>query len=253
MRCLFIFLMSLVISNLSGQETSYSNLSNSQKNKQTFFSINYTYQIPKGSLSEKFGDNSSIQITYLIEKPSNLFFGIELGYLFGNNVKDSMLFESISTTDGYIIGSDGRYATELLMQRGFDSYLFLGYAIHSKPNNLSGLYLSAGLGYLQHKIFIDTRNQNLPQLNNEYKKGYDLLTDGISSKLSIDYKYFSRQGFQFSIGVNYILARTKNQRTYSFNEMLYLSNKKKWDQLLGFKAGIIIPIQKVNQEEYYYK
>jgi len=238
-----------------------------QQDRQKAFTFDYNYQIPKGVLAERFGDNSSITASYFFEKPNNFFYGIEASYMFGNNVKDTNIFDNISTESGAIIGGDGYYANVNLMERGFDSYVFVGYALHAHNSrtlffpylhrlafeNLSGIYVSTGIGYLQHKIFIDTKNQNIPQLNEEYKKGYDKLSGGISTKLSIDYKYYSKKGnVQFSIGVNYITGFTKNQREYLFNEMSYTTEEKILDQLIGFKFGVIIPVQRKNQEEFHY-
>ena len=83
----------------------------------------------------------------------------------------STIFENISTSDGYIIAGNGQYTNIDLMQRGFDTHLFTGYAFHFKESSLSGIYVFQGIGYLQHQIFIDTRQQNIPQLDENMKKG----------------------------------------------------------------------------------
>ena len=139
------------------------------------------------------------------------------------------------------------------MQRGFNSYLFLGKAFHFSKKSLSGIYISQGLGFLQYKLFIDTKNQDIPQLNEEMKKGYDRLTNGISSKFSIDYKYYSKNGrFQLVSGIHYTIANTKHQRAYDFANNLQYTEIKRWDKFLGFDIGIIIPISRRNKEEFHY-
>ena len=139
------------------------------------------------------------------------------------------------------------------MQRGFDVHAFIGYALHTKENNLSGLYLSIGGGFLQHQIFIDTKNQNTPQLDEEYKKGYDRLTNGISTKWNASYKFYSPNGkFQMYTGINITIAYTKNKRPYLFDKEEYTSNRGSWDNLLGINVGVIIPIQRKNEEEFHY-
>lgn len=238
---LTIFLLAILL-NVNGQE-----------HKQSAFTFNYSYQIPFGNLSNTFGNNSSVGGSYFLEKTNNIFYGIEANYLFGNNIKDTTIFNNISTSEGAIIGANGYYANVNLMQRGFDAYLFYGYAFHSQNNNLSGIYLSQGIGYLQHQIFIDTRNQNIPQLNEEMKKGYDRFSNGISTKLSADYKYYSKNGkFQMSSGITLTMGHTKIQRTYDFAKNDYYSSEKKWDKILGFKVEIIIPINRKNEEKFHY-
>lgn len=226
---------------------------NAQINKQSTFSFYYNYQIPIGNLANTFGSNSAIGTSYLIEKTNNIFFGLEANYLFGDNIKDSTIFNNISTSGGEIIGGDGYYANVNVMQRGFDCYLYAGYAFHFIKDNLSGIYISQGIGYLQHQIFISTKNQNIPQLNEEMKQGYDRFSSGFSTKLSIDYRYYHKKGrFQISSGLNYTMAYSRNQRAYDFANNSYYSSKRSLDQLLGCKIEIIIPIQRNNKEEFHY-
>ena len=226
---------------------------NAQGNKQAAFAFNYNYQIPIGDLANTFDNNSSIGASYFLETGNNIIFGFEGNYLFGADIKDSTIFDNINTSTGAIIGADGQYANVNLMQRGFDSYLFAGYTFHSSESNLSGIYISQGVGYLQYQIFIDTKNQNVPQLNEDMKKGYDRFSNGFSTKSSLDYKYYHKKGrFQLSCGLNYTMAYTKNQRSYNFADNEYYSSERNWDQLLGFKVEVIIPINRKNEEEFHY-
>ena len=225
----------------------------SQENKQSAFTFGYGHQFPIGDLAERFGNNSSIGCFLFSEKKNNLFYAIQGNYLFGGNVKDSMLFNNINTLTGAIIGADRQYANVNLMQRGFDIHLMMGYALHPDISNLSGFYFSGGIGFLQHQIFIDTKNQNIPQLNEEYKKGYDRLSNGVSTKWEAIYKYYSSNGkFQMYSGVNITLAYTKNRRPYLFDQMQYTSNETNLDKLIGVNFGIIIPIQRRNEEKFHY-
>ena len=226
---------------------------NAQENKQSAFSFNYNYQIPIGDLANTFGNNSAIGSSYFLEKDNNVILGIEGGYIFADEIKNPAIFDNISTSTGAIIGGEGYYANVNVMQRGFYSHLFAGYAFHVSEENLSGIYISQGIGYLQHQIFIDTKNQNVPQLNEDMKKGYDRFSNGLSTKFCVDYKYYHKKGrFQISSGFNYTMAYTKNQRAYDFENNTYYSNERTRDQLLGFKIEIIIPIQRKNNEEFHY-
>ena len=85
------------------------------------------------------------------------------------------------------------------------------------------------------------------------KQGYDRLSDGFSTKLSIDYKYYHKKGrLQISSGINYTMAYTKIKRTYNFAENENYSQKRDWVELLGFKIEVIIPIHRKNKEEFHY-
>ena len=188
MKKIYIILLCIFVLNTDAKE-----------NKQSAFAFNYNFQIPRGSLTNTFGNNSAIGVVFFLERKNNILFGIESNYMFGDNIKNPNIFDNISTANGGVISANGQYGNINIMQRGINCYLFAGYAFHLLPKNLSGVYISQGVGYLQHQIFIDTKNQNIPQLNEEMKKGYDQLTSGFSTKFSIDYKYYHKKGrFQIS-------------------------------------------------------
>ena len=69
------------------------------------------------------------------------------------------------------------YANIILLQEGFISNAYIGYALHKKENSLNGIYISFGLGILQHRINIETKNQYIPQLSSEYKKAKKMKTE----------------------------------------------------------------------------
>ena len=101
--------------------------------------------------------------------------------------------------------------------------------------------------FLQHRIFIDTKNQYIPQLSNDYKKGYDQLTNGLSTQFIIDYMILEEEKrFKFFAGIDYTLGFTKNKRTYDFNNMNITDKSIRYDKLLGFHIGLIIPINRKN-------
>ena len=83
--------------------------------------------------------------------------------------------------------------------------------------------------------------------------GYDKLTNGYSGKFNVAYKYYDQNGrFQINTNLNYLFAYTKNQRTYDYNNELYYPKERKWDNLFGISIGIIIPVNRKNNEEFHY-
>ena len=224
-----------------------------QINKQSAFIIYTNYQIPSGFFAELFENNPSIGTSFFIEKENNFFYGIEANYLFGNNINnESMILNGITNNDGSITASDGYYANINFSRSGFSSNIFAGYAIHLNKTNLSGVYFSFGTGYINQKIQIDTKNENIPQLNEEYKKGYDSANDGIFGKISINYKYYSKKGgIQISTGLFNSFARVKRLNSYLFNENNN-DDSFHFGSTFGFNIGLIIPVSKINQEEFHY-
>ena len=116
-----------------------------QEAKQSAFEFSYNYQIPIGELSERYGNNSAVGISYFSEKFNNLVYGIEASFMFGSTLKDSNIFNNISTSTGAIIGGDGYYANVNLM-RGWNTFMFGGYAFHFSNKNQAV--------YILHKVSV---------------------------------------------------------------------------------------------------
>ena len=58
--------------------------------------------------------------------------------------------------------------------------------------------------------------------------------------------------FQISSGLNYTIAYTKILRNYDFANNLMYPDKRKWDNFLGLKFEVIIPINRKNDEQFHY-
>ena len=220
--------------------------------------FDYTHQFPMADLQESFGDNSSIGISVIRKTTDNWLFGMDGSYIFGEKVKNENLFDNIATEDGSIINEDGLFANILTFERGFSAFLLGGKAFEFVgrygSGYSSGIYVVGGIGYMQHKIRIQTQEDFIPHLSEEYKKGYDRLSGGISMKVNANYMYFSKKNnIKFVAGVELIKGWTKNLRAYNFDEMQYTSDSNRNDILLGIKAGFIIPIFKKNTEEFHYR
>ena len=145
------------------------------------FSASYAVQIPGGDLADRFGVNSSIGGTFTLKLKSKWIFSLEGHYLFGNNLKETHIFDSISDSYGGIISTNGDYASLNVTERGVQLCLRMGRVFPVfKANPNSGIMASIGAGYLQHKIWIEVEDNNAPQIGEEYIKGYDRLTSGFA-------------------------------------------------------------------------
>ena len=216
--------------------------------------FDYTHQFPFGNLSENYGDNSCITMHFMHKTENNWFLEIDGSYIFGYKIKDKDLFDGIATENGELINKDGLFANVLTYERGFSTFLNGGKAFTFYEGNETGIYLSAGIGYMQHKIHIQTQEDIIPHLDDDYKKGYDRLSGGISAKINANYMYFSkRNNIKLYTGIELIKGWTKNLRSYNFDTQNYTSDDYRNDILLGIKAGVIIPILRRNQEEFHYR
>ena len=159
-------------------------LAQEKKSSLTAILFDYTHQFPMADLQENFGDNSSIGMSVIRKKADNWLFGFDGSYIFGSKIKAENLFDGVATENGEIINKDGLFANVLTFERGFSTFLLGGKAFTFAENNESGIYLLGGIGYMQHKIRIQTQEDFIPHLDDEYKKGYDRLSGGFSMKLN---------------------------------------------------------------------
>ncbi len=215
--------------------------------------IGYSYQFPGGDLADRFGNSSMAELSYAYKLKSNFIFSLNGGYLFGSDLKEDSILEGIANEEGLILGNNGQYADIRLSERGYHVSLTFGKLFtFNKPNPNSGIVLMAGPGFMQHKIKIETMENTVPQLDKEYKKGYDRLTNGIEIHESVTYTYFgNRYLVNFYCGFEFIQAFTQNRRDYNFDTMMK-DDKKRVDMLFGIRVGWMLPIYRKAPNKYYF-
>lgn len=215
----------------------------------------YTAQFPFGDLGNRYGFNNLISMNIFYKTKSNWLVGAEGGFLFGNAVKDNFILDNISTTNGQFISQDNRLLNIRLQQRGYVLKVNTGklFAFSERYPD-AGLLLLAGLGFLQHKIAIDVRQNLLPQLDKTYRKGYDRMCNGPVVSLMVGGMFTARKKlYSFYGGLQADIAFTYSRRNYDFYAQRKL-NEKRVDALIGIKLGWVLPIflQTTEQELFYY-
>ncbi len=221
----------------------------------SFFVIGgtFAYQIPGGDLSDRFGNDFNVGGTFQWKTNKNWIFGIDGNFIFGEDIKENTILDKISTSQGFIINEAGFYADVFLYERGF---MFQGKAGKifpvMGPNPNSGLMATLGVGLLQHKIRIEDKGNTAPQVSEEYKKGYDRLTNGLSLTEFIGYVNFGNHRLvNFQAGFEFTQAFTKSRRNYNFDTMMR-DDKSRIDLLMGIRLAWIIPLYKQAPRAYYY-
>lgn len=215
---------------------------------------NYSYGWPGGDLKDRFGGNSTIGGGFDLKLRNNWIFGAHYDYIFGGKVKNGdSLFSAIDTEDGFLIDRNGELNTALLFERGYHVSVRFGklFPIWS-PNPNSGPFVTAGIGYLQHKIRIENSGNTIPQVIGDYKKGYDKLSSGLAISEFVGYMYFgNKRLISFYGGIEFTQAFTRSRRSYDFNLERY-DDTKRLDLMYAIKVGWIIPFYKRKPVGYYY-
>lgn len=215
--------------------------------------LGYSYQISDGDMAKRFGNSSSIQLNIDFKTIKQWTFGINGSYFFGKEIRETGIFDSLTTPDGFIISKNGEFADVRLYQRGFTVSVTAGRLFtFNLPNPNSGILFNVGLGFMQHKIRIETIGNNVPQLSTAYKKGYDRLSNGLLLSENLGYLYLSNNRLvNFYIGFECMQGFTQSRRSFDY-DLMKQDTKKRLDVLYGGKIAWILPLYKKAPQSFYY-
>lgn len=220
---------------------------------QFFAGINYKFNMTAGDMSKRFGFNNEIGFDTQYKFKNNLTIGFDCGFIFGNQLKDSTIFDEVYNSYGTVTAMTGTPAVVLFLMRGAHGNFGAGYVFNKTGKNPnSGIWINGGFGYFMHKIRIESIYDDVPQLEGDYRKGYDRLTMGIASKQFIGYLFQHNYRFlNFYAGFEFIEGLTWGVRNYQF-DLGGPDSGLKFDFMYSVKLGWMIPIYKRQARSVYY-
>ena len=217
--------------------------------------VHYGGNWTSGDLADNYGYMSHVGFLAGYKTNKNWFLGFDANFMFGNQVRVTGLFDDLVDSYGNITDINGDIAKVLVYARGFNANFAVGkvFPILS-PNKNSGIFVHAGMGYLLHRIRIETQDQVVPQIELDYKKGYDRLTIGPNIHEFVGYSFMSNGGYlNFYGGFYFQQGFTKNRRTIFFDQPTTpVSTDLRLDLQFGFRVGWFIPIYKRQPKAFYY-
>lgn len=215
--------------------------------------MSYAFQVPMADMADRFGVNSNLGMAVNFKTPKKIVFGLEGSFFFGNKIKDSTVLSTLKNEAGEIIDQNGEFATVLVFERGFTVTGIGGYLIPIwGPNPNSGILLKAGVGFMHHKIRIEANRNPVPQLQGDYLKGYDRLTNGITLQQFIGYQYLSNKRLiNFYFGFEFFEGLLFNRRSFNY-DLMKREEGLRLDMLSGLRVGWILPIYARPPREIYY-
>lgn len=219
-------------------------------------SPSYSFQLPLNDMYHSYGFNHSIGLEFDYKFGANWYVGVEGNFIFGPIIKDESIIDNLLTTSGLLIGTDGSLEEVNMNERGMIYTVNFGKSFFFSPKQPnSGLLVKFGLGYIDHKIFIDVNQQNVPQLSKENKKGYDRFTSGLAIKQYVGLIKLQKENYlNLSFGIEATQGITQNRRPFDFKEGKKL-DKLRFDFLIGFKFNWILPVfngQNSKSQYFYY-
>lgn len=223
----------------------------------TLLGIQYGLSWTGGDLKERYGLFNNVGFTAGYKFKSNWYLGFEGDFMFGQDVRMNLdeVFGSLVDDQGFIIDVNGDLGSVLLFSRGFHANIEGGKVFSRLGHNAnSGVMVKFGVGYLNHRMRIETNEQVIPSIEEDYKRGYDRLTTGINTSQFLGYLFMSDNSFlNFYGGVFIQEGFTYNRRKMFYDAPnTYAPTDMRMDILYGFKVGWLIPIYKRKPKEYYY-
>ena len=105
---------------------------------------------------------------------------------------------------------------------------------------------------LQHKINIQNRNQDAPQVLGEYLKGYDRLSNGFALKGTLAYMFFDNKSIaNFYAGIDFYQGWTQSRRDFDY-DLMAKDTKQRQDVIYSFKLGWIFTFKRRVSDSFYY-
>lgn len=208
------------------------------------FQLSYAYELSGADLKARFGNNSSVGLaTEWMTDKGQWIIGAKLNYSFGNKVKQDVIAD-LRTPALAIIANDRSYADIQLRERGFYTGIVLGKLfLLPSVEKRSGVRFTLSTGLLQHKIRIqDDPIKPVAQLNDNLKKGYDRLSNGLAFNEFIGYQILSNSGrMNFIIGFEFTQGFTQNRRSFNYDTRMKETTKR-IDLQSGVRVTWVLPL-----------
>jgi len=243
----------LIPAALSAQETKEKDKAPSVANKIWTLDLCGSIDFPQADMAKRFGTSYRIGPGIKFKTAGNWLFGARFDFITGSKMRDDSLLINLKTSQGGIVAQNGDVLNPGLFLRGYMAGIQVGKifpVLQVNPN--SGPTMMLSTGFIQYKINIFDRDNSFPQLRDDYKKGYDRLTNGWYLEDFIGYTYFAKNKLiNFYAGFNFVWGFTQGRRDFQLD--LGRSDRvSRNDLLTGFKLGWVLPIYKKNTEDTYY-
>jgi len=177
---LLVVLLSLLSFTLNAQ------VSGSESVSLPVVGVHYGGAFSGGDLAERFGYFNRVGLTAGYKFKSNWSAGLESDFWFSDNVRLTGLFDHLVDAAGNITNDLGMPASVLVYPRGVHVNAYVGKLFPLNDNNRnSGILVQLSGGYMLHRLRIETNDNVVPQLELDYKKGYDRLSSGLTPNNSL--------------------------------------------------------------------
>jgi hypothetical protein len=246
-----IFYLLLAVTKISAQDIRFTGFEAQQG---YLIGVNYAVCQPLGDLNDRFGAFTALAIHTQYKTKQNWQLGLDYQWQFGDNVKENNILDGLRNSEGQIIDANGQYSVVRIHQRGQLLSANVAKIFPLKENNAnSGIFIEAGLGVYWHKIFVLSSRTTIPQLQDDYLKGYDRLTGGLALRQWAGYQYLDpRKRINFRVGMELAEAFTQSWRSWD-TDLMQADDTKRRDMFSGLRVSLLLPVYtKAAEDEIFF-
>jgi len=214
--------------------------------------VHFSGQLPFGDLAKRYGADLGAGGSFMCKTKHNFLLSTEVSYFFGRNIREDPL-KNYKVGDGHQLTDNEGYPADLrLTERGWNIYANAGYMFTKLGHNPnSGLMVTAGMGWMQHKIKFYDANKKVAAVYGNLKKGYDRLSGGFALSQYIGYQYLSNNRLaNFNFGFEFYEGFTQSLRGFNYDTGLP-DTKRRFDVMIGVRLAWTLPLYKRIKDFYY--
>lgn len=220
----------------------------------TIFNISGAYIFKGGDFAEYFANSAAVGGDVQYKFRSHWMISAGARFHFSDRIRqETEIFGGMITETGFILNLNGEYANISFRENGYEITADVSRVFPQWGHNAnSGPIISAGVGYVTHYIFIRSNEDNVPNLSDEYAKGYDRLHRGLLTRQFIGYFHAgSNKRLNFTVGFEFMQGFTQNVRKFNYDTR-QPDTGSKLDLYYGLKLSWFLPLYSSNTQQYYY-
>ncbi|MDR2868362.1 MAG: hypothetical protein LBV46_02345 [Bacteroidales bacterium] len=209
-----------------------------------FLGANFSTLFPFGMMRDTFKMNLNFGAILMVKTKSNWTIDLNFNYYFASSIRNpNGILRNLVDEHGSVIDGVGLESTIYMEGRFWHIGAGIGKIIPLDNWKNSGLWLRFDVGYFEHKIRIKEASDGVPQILDDYLKGYDQKSGGFAMSQFFGYLFMRRHRVgNFYVGIECYEMWTKPLRNYIFNVGPTKDIKYAFSGMVGAKIGWFIPL-----------
>lgn len=217
------------------------------------FKVVGSYQLPSMDLAKRFGSHATVGAEIGYKNIHNWLWSFSTTITFGKKIREPNHLQNLWTNQNTVIGVDGRNAAISRYHRGYQIAV-QGAKIFPKIGGInpnSGLFIQGGIGYIQHKIRIETIGNTVEELNKGKVEGYDRLCGGLMLNEGIGYLFLDNNRLaNFFVLLECVQGFTRSLRKIQY-DVPNPDLKTRFDMAFGIKIGYMLTFYRNIEKDYF--